>query len=341
MKINDVEFSASLNEILNELISQLRANDIQYMQKTIETPTHIQVCCPFHSEGLERRPSAGIRKSDGLFHCFACNEVHSLPEVISHCFGKDNTGFFGWNWLLKNFASVDVENRKPIHFDLKCRENVSEQATFVSEEELDSYRYLHPYMYKRKLTDQVIEMFDIGYDRKTDCITFPNRDMNGNCLFVARRSVHTKYFNYPQGVEKPVYGLYELDKQLRSPYELRLKIGDNEYDFYHQGQYFAYFEYIIICESMLDALTCCVYGKPAVALNGLGTESQFKTLRDYPYCRKYVIATDMDERGLQARKKIKKALNNKIVTEYIWDLNVAKDINDMNKEYFYSLEEYF
>lgn len=58
-------------------------------------------------------------------------------------------------------------------------------------------------------------------------------------------------------------------------------------------------------------------------------------------CRKFILATDMDEAGLRARKRIKEALKNKLVTEYIWDLSIAKDINDMTKDYFESLQEVF
>lgn len=315
MIINDVTFSADLEEILNELIAQMRMNHIYYISKTIPTSLDIQICCPYHNGGQERRPSAGIRRSDGLFHCFACGEVHTLPEVISHCFGKDSTDMFGWTWLLKNFATVSVQDRKDIKLDFS-RTPTKEETNYVSEEELEKYRYIHPYMYKRRLTDEIIELFDIGYDKDSNCITFPNRDIDGNCLFVARRSVQTKYFNYPSGVEKPVYGLYEIKKLKEYPQE------------------------IIICESMLDALACWVYGKKAVALNGLGTPQQFCDLNDFP-CRKYILATDMDFYGKKARKRIRQGLKRKLITEYVWDVEKFKDINDMDKETFDHLEEIF
>ena len=91
---------------------------------------------------------------------------------------------------------------------------------------------------------------------------------------------------------------------------------------------------------MIDALTCWVYGKPAVALNGLGNKLQMQQLREMPN-RKFILATDMDEAGLRAREFIKAALRNKIVTEYRWDLKIAKDINDMTKDYFDSLQDNF
>ena len=108
MIINDVQFNCELSDILIELVNQLRANNIPFIAKQRDSGEHIQITCPYHSNGMERKPSAGLRKSDGIFHCFACGEVHSLPEVISHCFGHDEDliGTWGWTWLLKNFAIV-------------------------------------------------------------------------------------------------------------------------------------------------------------------------------------------------------------------------------------------
>lgn len=320
MVINDVVFNAELIDILQELISQLRANDIQLISKYKEGPTHIQICCPYHANGMERRPSAGLRKEDGMFHCFACNEVHSLPEVISFCFGytDDLLGKFGWQWLIRNFTTVQYENRKDIRLDFG-RDFTKSKKNYVSEDELDKYRYFHTYMYKRGLTDEIIELFDIGYDRDSDCITFPVRDKSGGCLFVARRSVRTKYFNYPQGVEKPLYGLYEIMK------------------FYNERYFISE---VIVCESMLDALSFWTIGKFACALNGLGNELQFKQLRELP-CRKIILATDMDERGLAARKRIKQNIQNrKIVTQYFFPEG-RKDANECTKEELMNLKEVF
>ncbi len=345
MIINDVLFNCELEDILNELVSQLRANDIQLIQRRRDGPTHIQICCPYHSNGMERRPSAGIRKEDGIFHCFACNEIHTLPEVISHCFGHtdDVIGSFGWQWLLKNFATVQIEERKDVDLDFSrhstnsslgisdrngCR-NGNRSVSFVTEEELDKYRYTHPYMYKRGLTDEIIELFDIGYDKDTECITFPVRDINGNTLFVARRSVKSKFFNYPDGVEKPLYGLYEL-------YTFAFS-GVKRQPFWHID---GCPQEVIVCESMLDALSFWVVGKYAVALNGLGNDLQFKQLRNLP-CRKIILATDMDERGLSARKRIRQNIGDrKLITEYIFPKG-RKDANDCTREELLHPEEVF
>ena len=342
MKINDVEFNAELTEILKELQHQLSVNGIELLQRDNDSGDNIMVQCPYHADGKERRPSAGIRKSDGMFHCFACGETHTLSEMISHCFGKDSTGAFGWRWLLQNFGTVRVEERKDVELDFsrnsiigRSKDRLSimvDNNAYVTEEELDKYRYIHPYMYKRGLTDEIIELFDIGYDVSTESITFPVRDIYGNCLFVARRSVKYKWFNYPKGVEKPLYGLFEL-------YQCDYPDGYEDYDgVWHEVSHFP--SEVIVCESMLDALSFWVVGKYAVALNGLGNELQFKQLRELP-CRKIILATDMDERGLQARKVIKRKIGDrKIVTEYFFP-DGKKDANECTKEELLSLQDVF
>ena len=342
MIINDTLFNCDLEDILIELDTQLSLNGLQTFNKRRDSGKNIMVCCPYHNE---RRPSAGIRKSDGMFHCFACNEIHTLPEMISYCFNKtdDILGKFGWNWLLKNFATVAVEDREDVKLDIsrisgKHSSNSSnnidsngDRQSYVSEEELSSYRFTHPYMYKRGLTDEVIELFDIGYDKNTRCITFPIRDINGKTLFIARRSVDTKYFNYPEGVEKPLYGLYEYHKLCTT----RIVGGRCN----GKTEFLRRLNEVIICESMLDALSFWTVGKYAVALNGLGNELQFKQLRELQ-CRKLILCTDSDKAGMKARDRIRKNVKNKIITEYILPED-KKDANECTQEELMNLREVF
>jgi len=342
--INDKIFNCDLEDVITELQTQLALNHIPLLQKTRNTPQDIMVQCPYHGNGQERKPSAGIKKDTGIFHCFACGEAHALPEVISFCFGyhDDMFGSFGWKWLNKNFSSIEVEARKGIELNFRrttqsgVRSIASDGHSIdvVGEEELDKYRYTHPYWKKRGITDErIIELFDLGYDRSTDCITFPIRDFKGNVLFVARRSVKTKFFNYPTGAKKPLYGLYEyLTDVQKSVDELRTKRCG-------KSHFLTVANEVIVCESMLDALTAWEYGRYAVALNGLGNERQFKELRELP-CRKLILATDNDEAGLKARKRIREKVHNKIITEYALPEG-KKDLNELTEEEFKNLEEIF
>ena len=191
-------------------------------------------------------------------------------------------------------------------------------------------------MYKRGLTDEIIELFDIGYDKDTDCITFPVRDASGNTLFVARRSVKSKFFNYPKGVEKPLYGLYEYYKDIHD----KTYIGKWNGQEITSGKYMLQSLPVIVCESMLDALSFWTVGKYAVALNGVESELQIKQLKKLP-CRKIILATDSDEKGMLARQRIRKKIGNrKLITEYIFPKG-RKDANECTKEELMNLEEVF
>ena len=330
IEVNNQYITADEKDIIIELRKQLDLKGIKRFSKIIVSGDNIQTNCPFHHEGQERKPSFGIltkqkgKEKAGTCHCFACGWTGSFAEMVSNVFGYDDLGLYGGKWLIRNFLTVQIESRPDILEGFYERRNISinnfngnisnSSNKVISEEELDKYRNYHPYMWERKMTPEVVEIFDIGYDKDTNCITFPVRDEYGNCVFVARRSVVSKFFNYPQNAEKPIYGLYELSMQIPYPDE------------------------VIICESMIDAITCWVYGKKAVALNGLGNDLQFRQLRQMPN-RKFILATDMDSAGQKARIRLKGQLDNKLVSEYIWDIKMAKDINDMTKEQFLSLKE--
>ena len=190
-------------EVLNELKTQLALNGIQRFAEFKPGPRNIQFNCPIHADGQERRPSCGISTVNkegvpaGTVHCFTCGYTATLEQMISHCFGKDDDGVFGREWLIKNFLTISIENRKDIILDLQRGNNKDNLNKYISEQELDSYRYYHPYMYKRRLTNEVIEQFDVGYDNRFElkdkfgkvksvlkCLTFPVRDINGNTLFI-------------------------------------------------------------------------------------------------------------------------------------------------------------
>ena len=320
MKINDIIINASCEEVVYELQRQLQINNIPLLHKIQDSGSNLMIQCPYHGNGQERKPSAGILKEDGTFHCFACGEVHTLPEVVSYCFGKDDLlGKWGMGWIMRNFATVSIEERKDVELDIsrERKQPQKEAHKYVSEDELDSYRYYHKYWTQRGIIDDdIIELFDLGYDVTSQCITFPVRDIDGNCLFVARRNVSTKWFNYPKDVDKPLYGLYEL----------------------HYTGMHRWVDKLYITESMIDCILLWQAEKCAVALNGTGSKEQIEELRKLPI-RQYVLATDNDEAGKKARQKLRKALSNKIITEIDFPKDI-KDIGECTKEQIENIERW-
>ena len=297
-----------------------------------------QLYCPFHNDGQERKPSCGCLLEEetkngvtyhaGFFNCFACGAKYDLGQGIREILKLKGTSLTAHPVLAKyvNDIILNDETHSLIPSELMtsmmdkyATEDVrsvilSQKKTYVSEEELASYRYTVPYMYERKLTDAVIEKYDVGYDanfvppgrkKPLPCVTFPVRDITGRTLFFCRRSIKGKFFNYPEGVEKPVYGLYELPKNCKE---------------------------VIICESVFNALTAVVYGRPAVALLGTGNQLQISQLKRLGV-NSFVICLDPDEAGRKGTEKLKKALSS---VAFVWVMHVpeGKDANDLTYEEF-------
>lgn len=306
MIINNIIFNCELEDILEKLKFELGKRGVELLSIQKESGDNIQIQCPYHSYGKEQHPSAGIHKETGVFSCFTCKEAKTLPNLITDLLHED-----GWKWLLSNFSSMSILSRDNFEIDID-RTKTKKQVKYLDKSELNKYRYYHDYLNSRKIPLEIARRYDLGYDKEKDCITFPIFDYKGNLLYFATRSVKGKRFHYPTGTNKPVYGIYQLNRDYPNCKE------------------------VIICESMINALTCLSYGKPAIALNGTGTKEQLTDLINFPY-RHYILALDPDDAGDNGTKKLINALRGKkLLSRYV--IPKGKDINDLSKEEFNSLE---
>lgn len=326
-----------------DVLKMLESNGLLRLSK--RTGNYMQVYCPIHSDGNERKPSCGVLLVDevrngrkypaGFFHCFSCGFAKKLPDAISEILKGKSMSQSGLDWLKENVPSFSGYDS---NFDIDYLIPTSTMQTllskfavdyvisktnpvthYVSEEELARYRYTVPYMYERKLTDELIEKFDIGFDgnwipegktKPIPCITFPVRDKNGNTLFLCRRSIKGKLFNYPKGVTKPVYGLYELPKDVKS---------------------------VVICESCFNGLTSWRYGRPAVALLGTGNPYQIQQLKELGVSE-FILALDPDDAGRRGTEKLKNALRSSALVYEFVGIPSGKDINDLTEDEFNALD---
>ena len=325
IKLQDTIIQSDTQSILDMLKFDLAQHGVDRFHIFRNNDENIQTNCPFHKGGQERKPSFGVNGEIDKCHCFACGWSGTIEEMISELYGYQDEGKFGKRWLIKRFNTVEIETRPNIMEGFNGRNNItirnnndihrfkqhiqsnksSEQYSGeITEEELDKYRYIHPYMYQRGLTDEIIERFDIGYDREREEITFPVKDIEGKCVFIASRSVKSKFFRLPKGLDKPVYQAYRF-------------------------QYGEYKE-AYITESFLNCLTCWKYNKPAMAMIGTGNQKQYEILNKLPV-REYILAFDPDEAGRKATERFRKNVHGKIIKELVYTDN--RDINDLQEEF--------
>ena len=316
IKLADTIIQASTKDVINTLRFDLAQKGLNRFAVVRLNGENLQSNCPFHKNGQERKPSFGVNGEIDKCHCFSCGWAGTIEEMISELYGYQDEGKFGKRWLIKRFNTVEIETRPNIMegfhvrnnsnaFNNYCRsDNVFSADKMITDEELDKYRYIHPYLYERGLTDEIIERFDIGYDRERKEITFPVRDIEGRCVFIAGRSTERKFFRLPKGMDKPIYCSH----------------------LFRYGTYTRAY----ITESFLNCLTCWKYDKPAMALIGTGNRKQYEILNKLPV-REYILAFDPDEAGRKATERFRKNVHGKIIKELVYPDN--RDINDLQEEF--------
>lgn len=180
----------------------------------------------------------------------------------------------------------------------------------ITEERLRSYRTYHPYLKTRNINEETARFFDIGFDSITNQITFPIYNIKHICIGIGRRSIEHKQYIYPRDMQKPLYGIYELPKLVRT---------------------------IFVVEGPFNLWSLKQWGKYGVALLGTGTEKQYKDLT-YLNVENYVLALDPDDAGRNGTYKIiKHLIDAKKQNIYIVEIPENKDVNDLTLEEFNKL----
>ena len=308
--IDGVLIDAPIIDILNKAKSCLTNGKLSSI---IQKDGWVSITCPFHSNGVERHNSCGVvsdpdsDKEYGTFNCFSCKENGPLYHLIAGIFDRDDD--FGKRWLVTNFGNTLLE-RDRFEEDIVLKKDIIPIQNDIS---LDGMLDYHPYMTKRKLTEEVINTFKIKYDPRARCLVFPVWDECDRLSFLTRRSVDNKHFFIPSNVEKPVYLLNYIIKN-------NIKTG-------------------VVCESQINALTCWTHHIPAIALFGTGSSRQYEIL-NRSGIRNYILAFDGDDAGDRGRDKFIKNISKKAFIDVI-NIPRGKDVNELSTEEFNDLfQEY-
>lgn len=303
--IKNKQINGKIEDILNKIKIESYKNLFKDMKPSGD---HLMVSCPFHKNGKENHPSFGIlatRKDPklpfGISHCFTCGKNVNLQGLVAY--SLDLSYDEAEDWLVDNFGGDNVDEELPeiILEDPKPSPNMSEDI-------LKLYDYYHPYMWKRKLSKEVVDRFRVGYDKFRNAITFPVWDAQGNLKFITARSVNTKRFWIPKNVDKPVYLL-----------NFAIKDGVKA---------------LMITEAQLDALTAWSYGFPCCATMGNISNFQIENINKSGI-RIIITAFDNDDAGDSFTHRFNSLIREDILVYRLeWDKS-KKDLNDLSKEEFW------
>lgn len=275
-----------------------------------ESGDDISTQCPFHGAGNEQHPSFGIchnkaNPNYGKYHCFACDAKGSILSLVNYLSNKNPGDAYGIEFI-RSVSDIGFTDRAGT---VSLLPRTPMKLPEVTDVELMSYRSASvPYLTEvRRIKPIIQRVFDTGYDMVTNSVTFPVKRIDGSVAFVVRRGVEQKWYNYPAGVDKPVYGVFEFKK-----------IVPVTSLFYRR---------VALVESIINALTLWGYGIPALALLGTGSQSQIDFLNSTDF-REYMLCLDGDKAGMDGTEKLKNKL--KARTSVI-PMLPKKDVNDLSE----------
>lgn len=274
-----------------------------------EVDSDFIVFCSFHNN--TRTPAGEVDKSNGTFFCFSCHKVADLVELIMHNSGR--TYFEAVRFIKSKEQENNLESEinktlyvKPdyIQFDEITIKRLNNQL-------LNSDRGKQ-YLSYRKINNNSIIKFALGYSEKQDMISIPVHSPEGMAVGFVGRSIEGKDFKNTPGLPKSKT-LFNLH---------RIKTADRVY----------------VVESSFDAIRLDQVGFPAVATLGSNVSNiQIELLQKY--FNNIIVIADNDEAGGNMKDKIVEKLGSRV--SVIQLNNEYKDIGDMDDDAILNLEVQF
>jgi len=256
------------------------------------------IFCPFH--GNFRTPAGEVNKESGIFFCFSCQYTADLVELVMKETGR--TYFEAVRFINTKSASKDFEQeistkleKKPefVPFDDVLIKRLNIQA-------LSSSRAMNYYSF-RKITEESVKKFSLGYSENQDMVTIPVTSPDGMMLGFVGRSIEGKDFKNTVGLPKSKT-MFNLSKVKTS-------------------------RKVYVVESSFDAIRLDQVGMPAVASLGANISNKQVDLLA-KYFNEINVIADNDEAGGNMAKRLQERLPERV--SVIQLDKQYKDIGDMD-----------
>lgn len=261
----------------------------------VNASDNLAAYCPFHKDGLERTPAFYVYtgpssqfRQTGTSFCHVCGEGWSLPALLRKL-GMPNT----------TIANVQryLESVRPVG---KKKQEVCFDVPVLPEAILGMFEFCPVSLVRAGFTKEVLQRYEIGFDRQRRRIIFPLRDHLGNLVGLSGRTViddYPRYKIYKQELEE-VYPHYELHKG-------RIVWGLNKF---YEASFTSMVDPVVICEGFKAAMWVAQSGYPnVVALLGKSLSLEQQTLLTR-VSNRLVLFLDNDDAGKEATRVVSKQL---------------------------------
>ena len=267
-------------------------------------------CSPFR---LEKNRSFAVNLSNGLYIDSGLDDEYwrkgtfqKLLAFLLGCSIKEAEDF-----LLEKYSPF-YKNVNELQLKLNLSLPPKESLLILDKGIFDQFNYKNEYLLKdRRISEDILKKFKVGYDPKNNLSSFIWFDKNGNPINIKfRQNDNKKFFYLKDGspIKNHIYLLHDV-------YESKA-------------------ETIYITESEIDSLYIRSLGKgfDSVALGGSNLSSIQERLLISSPAKKLVICTDNDKQGERISSTLEQKLNGYKMIEKIKLPENIKDVNEMELE---------
>ena len=271
-----------------------------------EVDSDFIIFCPFHNN--YRSPAGEVDKKSGMFYCFSCHKISDLVEFVMFTSGRTYFESVRFIKSKEQESNLEQEITRQLYVKPDYVPYDELQVKRLHQQAIDSPRATS-YFYGRKITQDSILKFGLGFSENQDMVTIPVHSPDGMLLGFVGRSVEGKDFKNTPGLPKSKT-LFNLN---------RVKTADKVY----------------VVESSFDAIRLDQIGFPAVATLGANVSGmQIELLQKY--FNNIIVIADNDEAGGNMKNRLLEKLGSRVS---VIQLNSKyKDIGDMSDDDIKSLD---
>jgi hypothetical protein len=275
----------------------------------IWTDTRLLAASPFR---YDRHPSFYVilDESDEAYGAWGDSGAND-PELARGgivkllAFLRNETYEEATDYLAAKYGQALVDGAEEITLKLPRLTTDKPRITRISSAVLDRYKFRHPYLERRCITEAAQRLMRVGYDRNRQAVTLPWFNPDGSLGNIKRRRVDSKAFWYESGARPIREMLYGIDVI----YAQRIKRA-------------------AIVEAEIDALTLMSAGIPAIATGGSAfTEAKRDLILRSPI-ETLLIVRDNDAAGRAWRNRIIAEMYGKVDVEMALVPRRFKDPNE-------------
>lgn len=179
----------------------------------------------------------------------------------------------------------------------------------IPSETLEFYKYRHPYLERRGISEKVQQLMRVGYCKQSRAVTIPWFNTDGRLANIKFRKTEGKTFWYRKGavpIRNLVYGIDVI---------YRKKIDE-----------------VVLCEAEIDAMSLMSVGVPAIAVGGVAfTDRQVDTIKRSPI-KKLTVCADNDKAGSKLSKQVANKLRGYVELGILSFPTEYKDINEAHNK---------